>query len=79
MDYRIDLAGVQPDTTALTTVLRRADPAAQADRDPHDGELRIATTLGVEDLSVLLQEAGLPADARHIVPQPSVCCGSCSG
>jgi hypothetical protein len=41
--------------------------------------LRIATSLGVEDLSALLSEAGLPTDARHIVLQPSVCCGGCSG
>jgi hypothetical protein len=79
MDYRIDLAGSPPDTTALTSMLQRADPAALADLDPQGGHLRIATSLGVEDLSALLSEAGLPTDARHIVLQPSVCCGGCSG
>jgi hypothetical protein len=79
MDYRIDLAGPPPDTAALTSVLQRADPAALADLDPQGGDLRIATSLAVDDLSALLNEAGLPTDARHIVLQPSVCCGGCSG
>lgn len=79
MDYRVELAGSQPDTAALTNSLRRADPAAMADRDPHGGELRIATSLGVGALGVLLREAGVPVEADQIVLQPSVCCGGCSG
>lgn len=77
MEFHVSIAGHMPALDALGAALRDADPAALVDEAPGQGGLRIAASLSVPELERLLQAAG--CSVRDIAPQPSVCCGGCSG
>lgn len=79
MEYHVTLTGPHPDLAAIAAALHERDPAAVLDLAPSTGTLRIAAALGVQDIAALLAAARHPVEPGAIRPQPSVCCGGCSG
>lgn len=78
MEYRISPNGAWPPPSRIEDALLDADAAAVFDFDS-TGELRIATTLELDDLHALLVQAGCALEKHHLRLLPSICCGSCSG
>lgn len=79
MEFHVTLAGWPPEVSALETAFRKVDPAAVVDLDPIGNKLRIAAAMNAADVGALLAREGLAVSAERIEPQPSICCGGCSG
>lgn len=79
MEFRIKTQGVTPNLAAINDALVAIDPAAVADVDPADGNLRVAVALGSHDLPALLTRVGYPVDWKQLGGVPAVCCGACGG
>jgi hypothetical protein len=79
MEFHVILPTAQPPLARIETALRAVDPAAIIDLDPSGHVLRIAAAVGAVDVRVAMAMAGCPVSDGQIEPQPSVCCGGCSG
>lgn len=79
MEFRIRTRGVTPNLAAINDALVAIDPAAVADVDPADGDLRVAVALGSPALLALLTRVGYPVDWKQLEEVPAVCCGACGG
>jgi hypothetical protein len=77
LEFHIQMGGARPDVPRLDEALRNADPAAFVDL--HGATLRVATSLGIAELRSVIALAGYPLPADQVMPQPSICCGGCSG
>lgn len=77
MEYRVTPTRPLPARESLEQALLDADPAAVFDID--DGALRIATSLAVDELCVLLQAIDCEVVLTQVAVLPSICCGGCSG
>jgi hypothetical protein len=79
MEYRIILPPARPEPPArFEAALLEADPAAVFDVDPSH-VVRVATTLGMADLTALLRAQGEAFADVRVEALPSICCGGCSG
>lgn len=78
MEFHVRVPG-QLDLDAIETRLLELDPAVLVDHDAGAGQLRISTVAQPEELAMAMAAAGVPVALRDIEPQPSVCCGGCSG
>ncbi|WP_332687955.1 hypothetical protein [Devosia sp.] len=79
MEFHVTLAGLPPEVSALEIAFRAIDPAAIVDWDPTGRTLRIAAAVNAADVGALLAREGYSVSPDRIQPQPSICCGSCSG
>lgn len=79
MECRVTTTVPLPEPTDIEQALFDADPAAVFDVDHNRHTLRIATSLGVEDLRALLRSLGCEVSRDQIRIMPSICCGGCSG
>ncbi len=79
MEFHVTLGRGAPDLAALDAAFRAMDPAAVVDFDTGRDQLRISAALGTVDVGRVLAQAGYPIELAAIEPQPSVCCGGCSG
>ena len=80
MEFRVILpTAAQAPLARIETALRAVDPAAIIDLDPKGPALRIAAAVGAADVRVAMAIAGCPVSEGQVEPQPSVCCGGCSG
>ena len=78
MECRLTPNTPLPQPELIEGALLDADPAAVFDIDPAAG-LRIATSLGVDELRALMQALGCEVSREQIEVLPSICCGGCSG
>jgi hypothetical protein len=78
MQYTLRIAGTAPDTAAIERALQAIDPAAMVDIDAAGGTLRVATSMGDDELATMLR-AGFALDPRQLERVPSECCGGCGG
>ena len=79
MEFHIQIAGPMPDPGAIEDAIRELDPAALVDIDPAAPTLRIATSVGAQQLVALIAQAGYPVNPTQVRQLPSICCGGCSG
>jgi hypothetical protein len=79
MEFHVTLDDAPPDLPMLEKAFRSLDPAAVVDMDPTGHTLRIAAAVGTADVRILLAMTGCVVPLDRIEPQPSVCCGGCSG
>ena len=79
MEFHVRVGNAAPDIDALDAAFRAMDPAAVVDFDAAHRHLRISAALGAADIGRVLVQAGYPIELGVIEPQPSVCCGGCSG
>lgn len=79
MEYVVSIRPAPSAADAARDAVTGSDPAAVVDTDAHTGELRIATSLGLDELRSALDGAGLEVEAGDIVAKPSNCCGGCGG
>ena len=78
MECRLTPDAPLPQPELIEGALLDADPAAVFDIDPAGG-LRIATSLGVDELRALLHGLGCEVGRGQVEVLPSICCGGCSG
>lgn len=78
MEFHVRLQDPAVDVAVIEEGLLELDPAALADLDAA-GVLRLATSVGEDDIARVLADNGHPVPLEEVVRQPSVCCGSCSG
>jgi hypothetical protein len=78
MECRLGPLVPLPAPALLEAALLDADPAAIFDIDPAGG-LRVATSLGVDELLVLLARLGCTVTRAQVEVRASICCGGCSG
>ena len=78
MEFHVRLPAVAADLGEIEAGLIGVDPAAVADLDA-GGTLRVATTASPGEIAGVLAGCGLQVPEQDILPQPSVCCGGCSG
>lgn len=67
-----------PPLALIEDALRAVDPAAVVDLDPARG-LRVNAAIGAAQLAALINRMGGEVAPGEVEPQPSVCCGGCSG
>lgn len=79
MEFHVTLDDASPDLPALEKAFGSVDPAAVVDLDPTGRTLRIAASVSTDDVRILLGTTGFIVPLDRIEPQPSVCCGGCSG
>ena len=79
MEFHIQITGPAPDPGAIEDAIRDLDPAALVDIDPSASTLRIATSVGAQQLVSLITQAGYPVSPAQVRQLPSICCGGCSG
>jgi hypothetical protein len=79
MEFHVKLDDASPDLPQLEKAFQTVDPAAVVDLVPDGRTLRIAAALGTADVRILLARTGCVVSIERIEPQPSVCCGGCSG
>lgn len=79
MEFHVTLDDASLDLPALEKAFGSLDPAAIVDLDPTGRTLRIAAAVSSADVRILLAMTGFIVPQDRIEPQPSVCCGGCSG
>jgi hypothetical protein len=79
MQFKLDILQPVEDLRRIEDALLAADPAALVDIDPAGVTLRIASSLGADELCRLVADAGYPVEHDRIVSVPSECCGGCGG
>lgn len=79
MECRITATVPLPDLASIERVMLDADPAAVFDLDADRCTLRVATSIGVDDLRALLGSLGCQVGREQVQVLPSICCGGCSG
>ncbi len=79
MEFHIQITGPAPDPGVIEDAIRDLDPAALVDIDPSAPTLRIATSVGAQQLIALITQAGYPVSPAQVRQLPSICCGGCSG
>jgi hypothetical protein len=79
MEFHIQITGPAPDPRGIEDAIRDLDPAALVDIDPSASTLRIATSVGAQQLVSLITQAGYPVSPAQVRQLPSICCGGCSG
>ena len=77
MECRVTPTRPLPPRECLEQALLDADPATVF--DICNGVLRIATSLGVDELRALLRAIGCEVTRERVAVLPSICCGGCSG
>lgn len=79
MEFHVTLDGALPDLSRLEIAFQAVDPAAVVDLDPTGRTLRIAAAASAAEVGILLASEGCAVRPDRIEPQPSICCGGCSG
>jgi hypothetical protein len=79
MEFHVTLADVPPDLARLESAFRSVDPGVVLDLDPLGRVLRIAAAVTADDIGLIMATAGCFVSPDRIEPQPSICCGGCSG
>jgi hypothetical protein len=78
MECRITTSVPLPDLPSIERVMLYADPAAVFDLDADRRTLRVATSLGIDDVRALLRTLGCEVAREQVAVLPSICCGGCS-
>jgi hypothetical protein len=79
MQFKLRITRPVIDLRGLEDAVRAVDPAALLDLDPAGVHLRVATTLGPEELCRRLTWAGCAVSPAELQGVPSECCGGCGG
>ena len=84
MQFTLDITRPVTDLHVLEEAVLAVDPAAMIDlvhasANQVGATLRVASTLGADELSDVFTRAGYPVERGQLVGVPSVCCGGCSG
>ena len=79
MQFKLEISRPITDLRHIEDALLALDPAAVVDSDVAGINLRVASTLGAEELLQVVTKAGYTVEHGGIVGVPSECCGGCGG
>jgi hypothetical protein len=79
MQFKLEITRPIPDLQRIEALLCDADPAALVGMDRAGATLRLASSLGKQELCELFGQAGYPVRRDELLDVPSECCGGCGG
>ena len=79
MQFKLQVSRPVTDLRPIADALLAQDPAAVVDADAAGIHLRVASTLGADELLRIVNAAGYHIAHGAIVGVPSECCGGCGG
>lgn len=79
MEFHVALTTAAPDAALVRDALFDLDPSAVVDLDMSGTVMRISASAKIDELVIVLHQAGWPVAAQDVAQLPSICCGGCGG